>query len=160
MLKIRSEYGSKIGDLEEVLDEDEKFDNFEIEEFYTFPNIDQLSKATEKQLYDLKLGYRAKYIVDTVKTISKNGGQEWINGLRVHHKDESKDNDDEEEDKGGEDMQTNLLNVRNKLIELKGVGKKVADCIALFSMNCHNSIPVDTHVHQIATRVYGKGNYK
>ena len=51
----------------------------------------------------------------------------------------------------------NLLAVREKLLTLKGVGKKVADWIALFSMNCHNSIPVDTHVHQIANRVYGKG---
>ena len=39
---------------------------------------------------------------------------------------------------------------------LKGVGKKVADWISLFSMNWHGSIPVDTHVHQIANRVYGK----
>jgi N-glycosylase/DNA lyase len=29
---------------------------------------------------------------------------------------------------------------------LKGVGNKVADCIALFSLDCHDIIPVDTHV--------------
>lgn len=50
----------------------------------------------------------------------------------------------------------NLKKVREQLLELKGVGNKVADWIALFSMNCHDSIPVDTHVKQIASRVYLK----
>lgn len=35
------------------------------------------------------------------------------------------------------------------------VGPKVADCIALFSMDKPSCIPVDTHVLQIATRDYG-----
>mmetsp|Transcript_44877 Transcript_44877/g.43460 ORF Transcript_44877/g.43460 Transcript_44877/m.43460 type:complete len:120 (+) Transcript_44877:551-910(+) len=39
-----------------------------------------------------------------------------------------------------------------------GVGNKVADCISLFSMDCSDSIPVDTHVFQIAKRLgYIKG---
>ena len=44
------------------------------------------------------------------------------------------------------------------MLILKGVGKKVADWISLFSMNWYLSIPVDTHVHQIANRVYGKSS--
>ena len=36
--------------------------------------------------------------------------------------------------------------VRAELTKLKGVGRKVADCIALFSMDCDDCIPVDTHV--------------
>ncbi len=35
------------------------------------------------------------------------------------------------------------------------MGPKVADCIALFSMDKSTAIPVDTHVFQIATRDYG-----
>lgn len=35
---------------------------------------------------------------------------------------------------------------------LTGVGRKVADCIALFSMDQPQTIPVDTHVFQIAQR--------
>lgn len=33
-----------------------------------------------------------------------------------------------------------------------GVGKKVADCITLFSLDKPSCIPVDTHVFQIAKR--------
>jgi N-glycosylase/DNA lyase len=32
------------------------------------------------------------------------------------------------------------------------VGRKVADCIALFSMDCPANIPVDTHVFQLAQK--------
>lgn len=45
-----------------------------------------------------------------------------------------------------------LIEVRSELIELKGVGRKVADCVALFSMDCPETIPVDTHVFQIAKK--------
>lgn len=35
---------------------------------------------------------------------------------------------------------------------LPGVGRKVADCVALFSLNKLEALPVDTHVWQIAKR--------
>ncbi|KAG5530696.1 hypothetical protein RHGRI_025608 [Rhododendron griersonianum] len=38
------------------------------------------------------------------------------------------------------------------LSTLPGFGPKVAACIALFSLDQHQAIPVDTHVWQIATR--------
>jgi N-glycosylase/DNA lyase len=38
------------------------------------------------------------------------------------------------------------------LLQLNGVGRKVADCVALFSLDQHTAIPVDTHVFQIAMR--------
>ena len=69
-------------------------------------------------------GYRAPYIVSTLKTIEEKGGESWIRGLR----------------------EKPLTEVRSELITLKGVGRKVADCVALFSMDCPETIPVDTHV--------------
>lgn len=36
--------------------------------------------------------------------------------------------------------------VRGELTALMGVGRKVADCIALFSLDKPECIPVDTHV--------------
>jgi hypothetical protein len=41
---------------------------------------------------------------------------------------------------------------RQALVELRGVGFKVADCVALFSLDQPGAIPVDTHVWRIARR--------
>ncbi|OCF41238.1 N-glycosylase/DNA lyase [Kwoniella heveanensis CBS 569] len=42
--------------------------------------------------------------------------------------------------------------VREKLIGLKGVGRKVADCVMLMSMDKPSLIPIDTHLAAIAAR--------
>ena len=98
---------------------------------HAFPTLAQLKRgATDAKLRELGFGYRAPYIVSTLQTIEERGGEDWIRGLR---------------DKP-------LSEVRTELIALKGVGRKVADCIALFSMDCPETIPVDTHVFQIAKK--------
>lgn len=50
----------------------------------------------------------------------------------------------------------------SQLLELQGVGPKVADCVALFGLHWGEAVPVDTHVWQIAQRDYkfGRGKYK
>ena len=40
------------------------------------------------------------------------------------------------------------------MIKFSGIGRKVADCIALFSLDQDDSIPVDVHVQHIASRDY------
>lgn len=44
-----------------------------------------------------------------------------------------------------------LEEVRDVLTSLAGVGPKVADCVALFSLDQRGSIPVDTHVWQVGS---------
>eukprot|EP01034_Spumella_vulgaris_P031680 gene31680-39130_t len=46
------------------------------------------------------------------------------------------------------------LSVIKSLLEFPGVGPKVADCIALFSLDRSDTVPVDTHVWSIAARDY------
>ena len=41
-----------------------------------------------------------------------------------------------------------------KLQKLPGVGRKVADCIALFSMGAHATVPVDTHIWALTKKIY------
>lgn len=36
-----------------------------------------------------------------------------------------------------------------------GIGPKVAACVALFSLDKHEAIPVDTHVWQVCVDVWG-----
>lgn len=38
-----------------------------------------------------------------------------------------------------------------------GVGRKVADCVALFALDQHGAVPVDTHVWNIACRHFDPG---
>ncbi len=49
-----------------------------------------------------------------------------------------------------------------ELLELQGVGPKVADCVCLMGLGWGEAVPVDTHVWQIAQRDYkfGKGKHK
>lgn len=42
------------------------------------------------------------------------------------------------------------MSARKELTKLKGIGRKVADCICLFSMDCHQVVPIDTHVFQLS----------
>jgi N-glycosylase/DNA lyase len=91
-------------------------------EFYSFPTLDQLKKLKEQDLKDKGFGYRAKYIVKSLDFIRENNGEEWVNAL------ESKDDPTDE------------------LIKLQGVGQKVADCIALFSLKKHSIVPLDIHM--------------
>jgi N-glycosylase/DNA lyase len=55
--------------------------------------------------------------------------------------------------KGLRDVPT--TEARDELLKFIGVGRKVADCVLLMSLDKKEVIPVDTHVHQIAIKHYG-----
>ncbi|XP_068648332.1 N-glycosylase/DNA lyase OGG1 [Aristolochia californica] len=101
-------------------------------DFYEFPSLERLELVSEQELRNAGFGYRAKYIIGTVKALQSKpgGGAHWLASLR--------------------DLE--LPEVIEGLCTLPGVGPKVAACIALFSLDQHQAIPVDTHVWQIATR--------
>ncbi|KAE9587198.1 putative DNA-(apurinic or apyrimidinic site) lyase [Lupinus albus] len=100
--------------------------------FHAFPTLEQLSLVSEEDLRKAGFGYRAKYIIGTVNALQSKtgGGEEWLRSLR----------------------KLDLEDVISALSTLPGVGPKVAACIALFSLDQHHAIPVDTHVWQIATK--------
>ncbi len=62
------------------------------------------------------------------------GGNDWLLGLR----------------------QLPYEDVRDKLLQLMGVGRKVADCVALFSLDKTDAVPVDTHVWDITQSLYAQ----
>ena len=100
---------------------------------YSFPKLEALQAATDQGLRDMGFGYRAPYIVETRDLLQELGGHEYLMSLRA-----IRDAD----------------RVQERLIEFKGVGRKVADCVALFSLDQMEAIPVDTHVWHIACREY------
>ena len=108
--------------------------------FYTFPSPQTIAdRATEKRLREIGLGYRAPYLLSSAKEMAKRGGKAYLTQLR----------DEKDTDK-----------VRMALREFMGIGPKVADCISLYSLDCHNYVPVDTHMFQIYNKVYAKKKIK
>jgi N-glycosylase/DNA lyase len=119
---IRREYGKPmvtIGD--EVL--------------YSFPSLETLlERANDDDLRSkCGLGYRSKYLLETMRILESLGGETYLWGLRSIE---------------------DPVVVQDKLVQFCGVGRKVADCVALFSLKQDNSIPVDVHVWNIARRDY------
>ena len=99
-----------------------------ISTFYSFPTVEALSAASEEELRGLGLGYRAKFVRATAIALSSKGGEDFLISLRSKPRKE----------------------VQAALLEFVGVGMKVADCVALFSLDQSDCIPVDTHVWNIA----------
>jgi N-glycosylase/DNA lyase len=108
--------------------------------FYSFPTLEELSKATDAEFRNnCGLGYRSKYLLTTMQILQSHGGESYLHELKNgnHHSPDQ---------------------VQEKLCEFHGVGRKVADCVSLFSLKQDSAIPVDVHVWQIAVRDYDTDN--
>ncbi|XP_031490444.1 N-glycosylase/DNA lyase OGG1 [Nymphaea colorata] len=103
-------------------------------DFYEFPSLEELAHVSEERLRNAGFGYRARYIAGTVKALlsKPGGGVEWLSSLR----------------------KLELQEATASLCTLPGIGPKVAACVALFSLDQNQAVPVDTHVWQIATRYF------
>jgi N-glycosylase/DNA lyase len=103
-------------------------------DMYAFPTIQALAQDIEPELRELGFGYRAKFISQTAKTLAqKDNPTEFLHSLRSESYDVA----------------------RAELLKLTGIGPKVADCIALMSLDKTDVVPVDVHVKKIAMRDYG-----
>lgn len=99
--------------------------------YYTFPTIEQLSKATVEDLRALGLGFRDKRVYDTTK--------KFVNGeVTLQELEEEK----------------NVDKLREKLLELPGIGPKVADCIMLFALKKYEVFPIDVWVRRVINELY------
>ncbi|GAA5863787.1 hypothetical protein JCM1840_005766 [Sporobolomyces johnsonii] len=114
---------------------------------YSFPPPSALTPpSTEPLLRQLGFGYRANFIptsaLHLLATAAELGvtPEEYLRGLRRAEFLKA--------GKGG------IAEAREKLLEFKGVGRKVADCVLLFGLGWSETVPVDTHVFQIAIRDY------
>jgi N-glycosylase/DNA lyase len=103
---------------------------FDGHDFYLFPTIEKLAFASEKGLQGCGLGYRAKYVQETAKKI--HNGNINLNGLKA----------------------LPYLEARKLLVELPGVGLKVADCVLLFSLEKMEAFPVDVWVKRVILNHY------
>lgn len=101
-------------------------------DYYAFPTLSQLSNLDEKFFTEAGLGYRSKYMVKTIKEL-KNFNFEKLKTLPT-------------------------AELREKLIQLSGVGPKVADCVLLFGFSRKDVFPVDTWIAKVYKQDLG-GTY-
>ncbi|CAM9909740.1 unnamed protein product [Lampetra fluviatilis] len=101
--------------------------------YHSFPSLQALSgDGVEEQLRELGFGYRAGFVAKSARAVLQRGGAPWLTSLRT----------------------APLAEARAQLVQLPGVGAKVADCVCLMSLDKPHAVPVDTHVWQIAQRDY------
>lgn len=127
--------------------------------FHDFPTPESLTgPGVEAHLRELGFGYRAGYITRTATIVAKEKPSGWLESL-CNHEVFNNNLDQKALPAGGRE---GYREAHEALLELKGVGPKVADCVCLMGLKWGEAVPVDTHVWQIAQRDYkfGKGKHK
>ena len=97
---------------------------------YAFPTVEQLQNVTEEQLRECKTGFRAPYIKNAVDKVAAG----------------------EIDSKELRDMDAKTA--REKLMTIKGVGEKVANCVLLFGLGKRDAFPVDVWMKRIMETMY------
>jgi N-glycosylase/DNA lyase len=98
--------------------------------FHTFPKPKNLAEATLGELKKCKLGYRAKYVLETSRIIHNRELD--LEALR----------------------RVDYGRAKHELLRLPGVGQKVADCVLLFSLDKLEAFPVDIWIKRIILESY------
>lgn len=155
------------------------------EAFHDFPGPEALAgEGVEAHLRELGFGYRAKYIAETAGCVAQVYGEKWLlrlrnpgvpalgvaAGVEVKKEEEGAEDEKKEERVDDGDSKADLdedpptyKKAHEALLTLPGVGPKVSDCVCLMGLGWGESVPIDTHVWQIAQRDYnfgGKGGAK
>ena len=108
------------------------------ESFFVFPSVEDVLTLSEERLWELGWGYRAPRLYKLCREVHYLGGEGWLHALA--HESEPV--------------------ARKALMQLTGVGRKVADCCLLFGYSHDGCVPVDTHCLQLAQRLMLPGHQK
>jgi N-glycosylase/DNA lyase len=103
---------------------------FEGEEFHVFPSAARLAEASLGELEACGLGYRAKYLLETSRMVAAGGFD--VQALR----------------------EMPYVEAKRVLLGFPGVGRKVADCVLLFSLGKLEAFPVDVWMKRVLLRHY------
>ena len=106
--------------------------------YHAFPTPDRLATATEADLRELGLGYRAPYVVRTAEMVADGEA----------HPEDARNLEYER--------------AREYLTQFVGVGEKVADCVLLFSLGFDEAVPLDTWIRSAIEEYYpdcDRGSY-
>ena len=105
---------------------------YEGKEYYAIPTPEVMAKLSVEDLGSARLGYRAKYLIETAKQMLEEGGPEAVRMRLV-----SSDNPIDE------------------LQRFTGIGPKVAACISLFGLGRMDAFPIDVWMRRVMNQLYG-----
>ena len=102
-------------------------------ESYAFPTAQQMKDITEQDYKDMKFGFRAKYLADAVaKVLDGTIDEKVVKSLSYKE-------------------------AQEYLMQIKGVGPKVADCVLLFSCRQYESFPKDVWIKKAMAQLFPNG---
>src|SRR5213080_5562485 len=97
---------------------------------YTFPPAQRIARATENDLRECALGYRAKNLLATARLVSSG----------------------ESDLESWSPLSDPVL--REKLCSLPGVGAKIANCVMLFAYERLRAFPIDVWIERVLKQQY------
>lgn len=100
---------------------------------FAFPTAEQMKDITEQDFKDMKFGFRAKYLTDAVAKVLDGTIDETVVKSLPYEQ------------------------AQKYLMQIKGVGPKVADCVLLFSCRQYESFPKDVWIKKAMAQLFPKG---
>jgi len=98
--------------------------------FRAFPGVSAIARASHQELWDCKLGFRAKHLLAAARMI--DSGKIDLDSLRTMEHDHALE----------------------ELMKLPGVGEKIAGCSLLFSCGFDQAFPIDVWIERALKRIY------
>lgn len=98
--------------------------------YHMFPTPKELVKASMEDLRACNLGFRDKYVYNATRMVL-NGEIDFEELRKLEYE-----------------------KAKKKLMQIPGVGSKVADCILLFSLGKIEAFPVDTWIKKVMNELY------
>ena len=105
-------------------------------QLYSFPGPQKIANLSESDLRSCSLGFRSPYLLAAAREIAR--GKLSLELLRKMSTQEA----------------------RKRLMMLKGVGQKIADCVLLFSLEKTDAFPVDTWILKVLRHLYFRNKRK
>jgi len=100
---------------------------------YAFPSAEVLAKLSADELAPVRCGYRAAYIIDAARRVA-NGKFDPTTLEKL-----------------------SSAEIKQALLEIHGVGPKVADCVLLYGFGRTECYPVDVWIKRVMTEFYPNG---
>lgn len=117
----------------------EKAGEYEGKAYWTFPKPQILAAMEPEELSACRLGYRAKYLIETARQVEKDG----LSALEQ-----------------AADPGVSYKEAFEYVTRFCGVGPKVANCVLLFSMGKYDSFPLDVWMKRVMEQLYGQKSLK